>query len=95
MVCWMAPFMILGRKLGRLTGIPSLHLVADNARCISCSQCTRWCPMSIDVLARVRRGDMEHPDCILCGACADICPQKVIRFEFSPPNGVVARPSDR
>ena len=83
-LCWMAPFMILGRKLGNLLGWPSLRLSASGERCRDCGSCRRACPMSIDVPARVRAGEMECADCILCGSCVDGCARGVIRYRFGP-----------
>jgi ferredoxin len=31
----------------------------------------------------VSMGDMEHNECILCGTCADNCPEDVIHYSFS------------
>jgi polyferredoxin len=83
-ICWMAPFMILGRKLRNLFHWPSLRLVADADRCRNCKKCTRECQMSLDVNALVHSASMEHSECVLCGTCIDGCPEKVIRFTFSP-----------
>ena len=82
-VCWMAPFMILGRKLRNTVRWPSLRLAADPAACRECGSCTRTCPMSLDVQAMVKRGDMEDGECILCGTCVDGCPNSALRFSFS------------
>ncbi|WP_455282386.1 4Fe-4S binding protein [[Eubacterium] cellulosolvens] len=80
--CWMAPFMILGRKIRNLFGWSSLHLKADNEKCINCTNCTRDCPMSLDVNSMVQRGDMENSECILCLTCLDGCPKAVIYYSF-------------
>jgi Pyruvate/2-oxoacid:ferredoxin oxidoreductase delta subunit len=83
-VCWMAPFMILGRGArNRLGAWPSLRLVADTPRCTQCGTCTGVCPMSLDVRSMVAKGSMEDSECVLCGSCADNCPSKVIRYSFS------------
>jgi polyferredoxin len=82
-ICWMAPFMILGRKLRNLGRWPALRLVADSAKCADCQACTRNCPMSLDVNAMVQRGYMEDGECILCGNCVDGCTRSAIRFSFS------------
>ena len=83
-VCWMAPFMILGREArNRLGAWPSLRLVADTPQCTKCGTCTGVCPMSLDVQSMVARGHMEASECSLCGSCADNCPAKVIRYSFS------------
>ena len=82
-ICWMAPFMILGRKLRNLGRWPALRLVAEPDKCKDCLVCTRGCPMSLDVHQMVQKGDMEDSECILCGTCVDGCSKDAIRFSFS------------
>ena len=82
-ICWMAPFMILGRKLRNLVRWPALRLVAQPNRCTDCLTCSRECPMSLNVQRMVQRADMEDSECILCGTCVDGCNQDAIRFSFS------------
>ncbi len=86
-VCWMAPFMILGRRLRNLVRWPALRLQARPADCTQCHSCSQKCPMSLDVTGLVARGTMEHDECILCGACVDTCPRSVIRYSFSGGTG--------
>lgn len=80
--CWMAPFMILGTWIKDAIGYPSLHLAAESGKCTACGQCTKNCPMSLEVGKMVAVGSMKDPECILCGECADNCPRKAIRFKF-------------
>lgn len=82
-VCWMAPFMILGRKLRNALNTPALRLSAATESCIHCQKCTAACSMSLDVHGMVQARAMEHSECILCGACADTCPKDVIHYAFS------------
>ena len=82
-ICWMAPFMILGRKIRNPLAWPALRLRAETDHCISCRKCTANCPMSLDVNGMVQRGAMEHSECVLCGTCVDVCPKDVIRYSFS------------
>jgi polyferredoxin len=82
-ICWMAPFMIIGRKIRNLIPWPSLRLKADSDKCNDCQRCTRSCPMSIDVNQLVRDGSMEHSECILCGTCRNECPKDVLHYSFS------------
>jgi polyferredoxin len=82
-VCWMAPFMIIGRRIRNLVAWPSLRLRADVDRCTDCLSCTRNCPMSLEVNQMVRAQDMEADECILCGTCVDNCPSDAIRYSFS------------
>jgi ferredoxin-type protein NapH len=82
-ICWMAPFMVLGRKIRNLFGWPSLRLVADPGQCTSCKTCTAGCPMSLDVNGMVQLKAMENSECILCGSCVDGCSKNAIRYSFS------------
>ena len=82
-ICWMAPFMIIGRWVRNRFAWPSLRLVADASVCSDCKLCTRNCPMGLDVNAMVELEQMEHSECILCGNCIDTCSKKSIRYSFS------------
>jgi len=83
-ICWMAPFMILGRKLANLGKWPALRLEAQPEKCTNCLQCTKTCPMSLPVNQMVNQGRMENSECILCGSCIDGCARKVIHYAFKP-----------
>ncbi len=82
-LCWMAPFMIFGRKIRNLTHLPALVLKAERSLCISCRRCDRVCPMGLPVTDSVQQGRMEHQNCILCGSCADTCPKNVLKLTWS------------
>ena len=82
-ICWMAPFMIIGRWIRNRFGWPSLRLVADTSACADCRKCTSNCPMSLDVNGMVQIGKMENAECILCGTCVDNCSQRAIHYSFS------------
>jgi ferredoxin-type protein NapH len=81
-ICWMAPFMIIGRKIRNAVNWPALQLEADSSKCINCKACTRNCSMSLDVNAMVQKQAMENMECILCGNCVDTCPKGAIKFSF-------------
>lgn len=83
-ICWMAPFMMIGRWLRNRFGWASLRLVADASKCTDCKLCAKNCPMSLNVTAMVKREAMENAECILCGTCMDNCHKGVISFSFSP-----------
>ena len=80
-ICWMAPFMVLGRRAGRAMKLPSLRLRFDESACIDCKLCDKNCPMSLTVQEDLRRG-APMDECILCGQCADACPKDAIRMGF-------------
>ena len=81
-ICWMAPFMILGRKLRNLVGWPALGLKAERDKCIDCGLCTAQCTMSLDVNRMVKDNRMEHSECVLCGNCVDVCPKDALHLSF-------------
>jgi polyferredoxin len=81
-LCWMAPFMVLGSKISRILHLPQLHLKAEKEKCISCKICNRNCPMSLDVESFVQKEKPCSSECILCGACVDSCPKKVLQYTF-------------
>ncbi|MHA1211954.1 MAG: 4Fe-4S binding protein [Candidatus Heimdallarchaeota archaeon] len=82
-LCWVGPFMVIGRKLSNWLHMPSLRLKPDNEKCIDCQRCDRACPMSLDVSRLVQEGNMEDSNCILCGECIDACPKNVIHYKFT------------
>ena len=82
-VCWMAPFMILGRKISNIFKLPSLRLIALPEGCTHCHTCTQNCPMSLPVERMVHRNKMENAECILCGSCIDGCEFDVIKYAFA------------
>jgi ferredoxin-type protein NapH len=82
-ICWMAPFMIIGRTARNLVKWPAFRLEVDRDKCIDCMSCTKNCPMSLDVNQMVQREDMENGECILCASCIDVCPESVITYSFS------------
>ncbi|MGL1893958.1 MAG: 4Fe-4S binding protein [Spirochaetaceae bacterium] len=79
-ICWMAPFMVLGKKLGELLQVPSLRLKRDPSKCIECKKCNSVCPMSLNVVDLSRNKDLSDHNCILCGRCVDVCLQDVIKI---------------
>lgn len=80
--CWMAPFMILGRKIRNIIKIPSLQLISSPDNCVSCHTCTNNCPMSLPVDKMVKENKMENAECILCGTCIDGCKSEAIEYNF-------------
>lgn len=84
-ICWMSPFMVIGRKLSNALRLPALRLAVSPERCVKCEACARNCPMSLDVAQMVQSGRLEHSECALCGTCVDSCKQHAIRYTVAPP----------
>ena len=81
-MCWMAPFMVIGSKLGQLLHIKQLRLSSKKEQCINCHACDKQCPMSLKVSEKVQAEKMDDTECILCGACIDCCPKKAISYQM-------------
>jgi len=79
-ICWMAPFMIIGRAIRNRFKWRSLLLRSDVDKCVSCHVCTKNCPMSLEVEEMVKSNNMNHSECILCGLCIDNCKKGAIRY---------------
>ncbi len=79
-ICWMAPFMVLGGKLGRALRLPQLRVEAAPEECIGCGKCERACPMSLPVEELLRGGTIVDAECIQCAACADACPKDALKL---------------
>jgi polyferredoxin len=81
-LCWMAPFMIIGRRIRNKFSWPSLKLKVEQEKCKNCHKCTTGCPMSLPVEDMVIENKMEDTECILCGACVDGCKFDAIKYAF-------------
>ena len=81
-ICWMAPFMVLGEKLGHALRLPQLHVEADPNRCVGCGKCADACPMSLPVERLAQHGAIADAECIQCAACADVCPKDVLHLRL-------------
>jgi ferredoxin-type protein NapH len=88
-ICWMAPFMVIGRKIRNTVNWPALQLEADSRKCVNCKACTRNCSMSLDVTDMVQTHSMENAECILCGRCVEVCPNGAIKYTFNRKYGEI------
>lgn len=83
-ICWMAPFMIFGEKIGQFLHIPQLHVSSKKDKCIGCNKCSSVCPMGLNVAKMVQeKGGCISTECIQCGACIEHCPKKVLKYSMS------------
>jgi thioredoxin reductase/ferredoxin len=61
--------------------------ITSNDQCISCTQCSRYCQVGVDVMAFAKNQapfDNANSSCIQCGICIDVCPMGVLEFDDSP-----------
>jgi polyferredoxin len=67
---------ILAKAYGRLQ-------IESNDKCISCTQCSKFCQVGVDVMAFAKNQqpfDNANSACIQCGICIDVCPMNVLEF---------------
>lgn len=81
-ICWMAPFMIIGEKLGEVVHAPQLYVAANVGKCVSCGACEKVCPMSLPVSDLLQSGSIAHAECVQCTACCDACRKDALSLEF-------------
>ena len=81
-LCWMAPFMIIGRRLGLVLRVPSLRIKTNPESCVSCGLCTSACPMSLEVETLVKTGSITDNNCILCGRCIAACQKNSLSWSW-------------
>lgn len=84
-ICWMAPFMVLGKALSRSSRLPALRLSSDRGACLRCKACDKVCPMSLETSELALKADPDRVDCILCGECVDACPSGCLRLAWRRP----------
>lgn len=81
-ICWMSPFLEFGAWLGDKMHLPQFKVRSLPELCIFCEKCNKSCPMSIDVMKGLLEGQIDSPDCILCGDCVDHCPKQALSIEI-------------
>lgn len=81
-LCWMAPFVVIGRRIGDWLHLPGPRLQAAPDQCTGCRKCENACSMGLSVNSMVKAGNMEHTECIQCLACVDVCPSRAVTFRY-------------
>ena len=78
MWCPLAKYMqVLSKWYGTLQ-------ISSNEKCISCTQCSTYCQVGVDVMAFAKNGeafDNTNSSCIHCGICISVCPMEVLSFD--------------
>ncbi len=58
--------------------------IAKPSECVYCNLCSMVCPMNIDIVAYIKRGERVLRDhrCFHCGRCVEVCPRHVLTLGF-------------
>lgn len=57
--------------------------IESNDKCISCTQCSTYCEVGVDVMSFAKNTasfDNTNSSCIQCGVCVSVCPMDVLKF---------------
>ena len=77
---------LLAKWYGRLK-------IQSNDKCISCTQCSKYCQVGVDVMSFAKNQaafDNGNSACIQCGICIDVCPMDVLSFTTEEESETVA-----
>ena len=72
----------LGAVMGLGGKYSIVHLYINRGKCTECKLCEYACPMDVPILSFLDKGDIRHPQCILCLKCMDVCPTKAITIKI-------------
>ena len=70
-----------GARQGLFSVLRIFGIRRKTENCGGCGQCTRKCPMNIDV---ANTEFVRHPNCIGCMTCVSTCPKKCISYGLMP-----------
>jgi polyferredoxin len=71
----------VGAKMAPFQKYSFLGLRRDPVKCSKCPHCEAACPMQIRILL-LPWEKFNDPECILCGDCADACPNNSLSYKF-------------
>ena len=71
----------VGAKMAPFQKYSFLGMKRDPVKCSKCPHCEAACPMQIRILS-LPWEKFNDPECILCGDCADACPQNSLSYKF-------------
>ena len=70
-----------GARMGLFSVLRVFGIKRDTTQCKQCGQCTRACPMNIDV---AHTAFVRHPNCIGCMSCIATCPKGYLKYGLMP-----------
>jgi ferredoxin-type protein NapH len=71
----------VGAKMAPFQKYSFMGMKRDPVKCSKCPHCEAACPMQIRILT-LPWEKFNDPECILCGECADACPNNSLSYKF-------------
>jgi len=62
------------------SGGKKTRLFINKDICIDCKICQKNCPINLKILSFKEKGVFDHPDCLRCSVCINVCPKKALRW---------------
>lgn len=70
-----------GARMGLLSVLRIFGIRRNTEQCKQCGQCSKACPMNIDV---AHTDFVRHPNCIGCMRCVSSCPKSHLKYGLMP-----------
>lgn len=70
-----------GARMGLFSVLRIFGIRRKTEQCLQCGQCSRQCPMNIDV---AKTEFVRHPNCIGCMSCVSACSQNCLSYSLMP-----------
>lgn len=70
-----------GARMGLFSVLRIFGIRRKTEQCVQCGNCTRQCPMNIDV---AKTDFVRHPNCIGCMSCVSACAKNCITYSLMP-----------
>jgi polyferredoxin len=80
---WCRYWCPLAKLMGFMSSWYGKFKIRSNDKCISCSECSRYCQVGIDVMQFALKQEElnnRNSSCIGCGVCVTVCPMDVLSF---------------
>lgn len=68
-----------GARMGLFSVLRVFGIKRDTVQCKQCGQCSKVCPMNIDV---AHTDFVQHPNCIGCMQCVSTCPKGLLKYHL-------------
>lgn len=57
-----------------------LFRIRKEGKCLSCKECSKVCPVEINLEKEFQGNELVTPDCLMCLRCLEVCSKKILKF---------------